>query len=295
MAWRAGMAMTVAMLIGVLSVAAMPANAAGGNAASARKQVESSLQVSGSVTIAPDGSVQAHTLDEKAPLGDALVRFLDEAIGKWRFEPVAVDGKVVTAKVPMHLRLVAKKAGDGNFNVSVVSTYFGNSSDAVATDTPQSIRLAPPVYPREALYMGGKGTVYLIVQVGRDGQVRNVDAEQVNLRVVGREQEMDKLRKAFTIASVRAARNWTFSIPTTGEEAGKDAWLVRIPVEFVIGDRRDKQPKANRWDSYVPGPRNTRMPWAEEKLRIAGNPDALPEGGVYPLRQGAILLNPPAG
>lgn len=284
-----------AIVMGALLLGAISTSAMGGNRAAVRKQVESSLLVSGTVTIAPDGSVMAHTLDPDAPLGEPLVGFLDGTIGKWRFEPVKVDGKVVTAKVPMHLRLVAKPVGDGSSSVSIASSHFGSSNTVAATDVPRSIALAPPRFPRDALSMGGKGTVYLIVQVGRDGKVVNVDAEQVNLRVVGTESQMAMLRKSFTSAALRAAREWAFQVPTTGEDAGKDAWLVRVPVEFVLTGPREKQRDKSDWDSYIPGPRNMQMPWAQEKLRIAGNPDALPEGGIYPLRQGATLLNPPAG
>ncbi len=272
----------------------MSRDAVSGNTAAARKQLESSLQVSGTITIARDGSVQSHRLDPGAPLGGELTRFLDASIGKWRFEPVLVDGRVVIAKVPMHLRLIAKAAGDGRSSISIASTYFGSSDEVAATDHPRSAKLAPPKFPQDALSMGGKGTVYLIVQVGRDGKVANVDAEQVNLRVLGNAREMDALRKSFTTAAVRAGKQWTFVIPTTGESAKEEAWLVRVPVDFMLTEQGQKPGKRVGWDTYIPGPRNTGVPWAQEKLRTAARPDALPNDGIYPLRQGAKLLSPPA-
>ncbi len=281
----------IGMVLALLLAAGMPAEAGGGRAA-VRKQAESSVLVSGTVTIGPDGAVLAQTLDPKAPLGEPLTRFVNESVAKWRFEPILVDGKAVPAKVAMHLRLVAKPAEDGKVSVKIASTHFGSNEAIAATDNPKGIKLTPPQYPSDALSMGGKGTVYLIVQVGRDGKTANVDAEQVNLRVVGTESEMDMLRKSLTNAAVRAAKRWTFAIPTTGEQAGQDHWLVRVPVEFAF--HGDKLAKPGEWDTYIPGPRNMGMPWAEEKLRMAGNPDALPEGGIYPLQQGAKLLADPA-
>lgn len=269
------------------------APAEAGNAHATRKQAESSLRVSGSIVIRTDGTVQSHEIDPGAPLTPVLADFIGNAIGTWRFEPVLVDGKPVNAKVPMSLRLVASQASDGNFNVHIASTYFGSKDDVPATDQPRSIKLTPPRFPKGALYMGGKGTVYLIVQVGRDGKVANVDAEQVNLRVAGTDNQMAMLRKEFTNAAVRAARGWTFDIPTTGEEANADSWLVRVPVDYMLAGPGEKKPKAGGWDTYIPGPRNLGMPWAAEKLRTAGSPDALPDDGVYPLRQGAKLLTSP--
>ena len=140
--------------------------------------------------------------------------------------------------------------------------------------------------------MGGKGVVYLLVEVGRDGKVANVDAEQVNLGVVGGEREMDVLRSQFTAAALRAAKGWTFAIPTTGNQANDDSWILRVPVQFVLTGPGEQQHKEGTWDTYIPGPRNMEIPWAQKKLKTAGSPDALPDDGIYPLRQGATLLTP---
>jgi len=279
------------------AMALQPCMAGDYGRAAVRKQVESSLLVAGSVVIDPDGSVRSHELDPNAALSPTLVRFVGDAVGKWRFEPVKVDGQVVAAKVPMHLRLVAKQADDGKFSVSIVSTHFGRRTEGAGapktTDRLNAIKLTPPQYPKTALHMGGKGTVYMVVQVGRDGNVVNAEAEQVNLRVLGTANQMVMLRKALADAALRVARRWTFNIPTTGEEAARDTWLARVPVDFRLSG--EKEAEDGEWQSYVPGPRNIDMPWAREELRLAGSPDALPEGGVYPLGGGAKLLTDPAG
>ena len=277
----------------LLTALCMSVTVQAGNARAARKQVESSLLVSGTITIAPDGSVQAHTLDSTDELGDALSKFVDSSIVKWRFEPVVVDGNVVSAKVPMSLRLVAKSHSDGNLSVTIAGTHFGTGEDARASDGLQAGKLSPPHYPTSALRKGGKGVVYLVVQVGRDGSVINVDSEQVNLRVVGTDGEMALLRRQFADAALRAAKGWKFIPPTTGEAVAKESWLARVPVDFELGDRGDHH-APGKWKTYVPGPRNMDMPWAREEISTAGSPDALSEGGVYSLRQGATLLPSPA-
>ena len=280
----------VALLGGILL--AMPALSGSRGAAAVRKQAESSLQVSGTITIGKDGSVIAHTLDPDAPLGATLTAFVDNAVAGWRFAPAMGDGQAVNARVPMHLRLVAKRAEGDKVNVTIASSYFGSNDAAASTDNPGSTRLSPPKYPQGAQRMGGEGTVYLIVQIDRAGKVANVDAEQVNLRVAGTENEMTRLRDMLTAAAVRAARDWSFTPPTTGETADDDHWLIRVPVDFVLVGPGYKQRKEGEWDTYIPGPRNMGMPWAQEKLKTAGSPDALPGSGAYPLRQGATLLTP---
>jgi len=283
------MAGLLASALALLLAAGM---AVAGNAREARQQAESSLRVSGSLVVGPDGKVASHELDPEAPLTPALKAFVDDSIRGWRFQPVLVDGKAVRAKVPMSLRLVARRADDGKFSVAIASTYFGSTEDVPPTDRLRSMRLTPPRFPSGALAMGGKGVVYLVVQVGRDGKVVNVDAEQVNLRVAGTDGQMAEVRKQFSDAAVRVARGWTFTIPTTGPAANDATWLVRVPVDYRLDGERQRE---NGWDTYIPGPRNFEMPWAAEKLRMAGSPDALPDAGVYPLQQGATLLNPAAG
>jgi hypothetical protein len=292
MQWKA-IAVVVAMLGGGLASA--PALAGKTSTQAALKQAESSLRVEGTITIARDGSVLSHTLEPKSPLGDDLKAFLDTRIAAWKFQPVLVDGVAVVAKVPMHLRLVAKPLEDGRASIAIASTYFGGSAHGQATDHLRAASMIPPRYAREALRAGGRGTVYLVVEVDRQGRVSNVDAEQVNLRTDGTERQMALLREQLTRAAVVAARRWTFETPTTGIAANDSRWLMRVPVDFRLTDIDPKKPDGSMWDTYIPGPRNMRMPWAQEKLEMAGTPDALPDNGLFPLEQGAILLTPPVG
>lgn len=272
-------------------LAALPAMAGNGPGA-VRKQAESSMLLTGKIVIGVDGDVQSHELDQAANVTPPLAGFIGKSLAQWRFEPVKVDGKVVRARVPMSIRLVANRAEDGTYSVRIASTHFGSEKALVATDMPQKLEMAPPRYPEGALMAGGKGTVYLVVQIGRDGKVTNVDAEQVNLRVVGSANQMTQMRKILAESAIRAARKWTFTPPTTGEEAGKDHWLARVPVSYLID--KEKNAKPGEWETYIPGPRNIGMPWAREHLKLAGNPDALPGDGLYPLQEGAKLLTPPA-
>lgn len=260
-----------------------------------RSQVESSLRLTGSIVIETDGKVLEHSIEPTTALTPALTAYLDRAISSWRFEPVKVDGEVVRAKVAMYLRLVAKKSGDDSYEVRIASTYFGSGETTQRLATTDSVRMdgrpTPPRYPIGAMRAGAQGTVYLVVQVGSDGKVLNADASQVNLRVVGTERVMDQLRKVFTESAVHAAKSWRFIPPSTGEEAGRSSWLVTVPVTYTMGR---VAPSGDGWDSYVPGPINLHMPWAQDNAQLAESLDALPDAGVFPLRQGARLLTPPS-
>jgi len=256
----------------------------------ARKQVESSLRVTGTIVIDTDGKVQSHEIDPRIHLTPELSAFVSQSLTRWRFKPVTVDGRVVRASVPMSFRLVATRLDDDRFNLRIASTYFGGSHPA--TDSVRFLKMNPPKYPDGAARVGGKGTAYLLLQIGRDGKVMNVGVEQVNLRVIGPADQMAALRKLFGNEAARAARRWTFQPPTTGEDAGRDSWFARAPVNFLFD--HEKMPQPGEWETYIPGPRNTDMPWAHDFLNAADAPDALPDHGLFPLQQGAKLLAPPA-
>ena len=281
-----GVVLLIALFVGVTAQA--------GNTRTARKQIEASMLLTGTITIDRNGVVQAHTLNATEDLDDVLKAFVGRTIEKWRFEPILVDGTAVTAKLPMSLRLLAKPAEDGTMSVQISSTHFGSGEKFVASDEVRAVHLVPPEYPKAALQVGGRGTVYLVVEVDRDGSVINANAEQVNLRVLGSDSEMSRMRKQFTIAAVNAAKQWAFMPPTTGVSVIDGSWLVRIQMEFAFSSGSGSGGQAGKWETYLPGPRNMEIPWAREKLRTAGNPDLLSEGGVYSLRQGATLLPSPA-
>lgn len=280
------------MLLGI-ALASLPVGSEAGNVRAMRKQVESTLLVSGKIVIAPDGAVKEYKLDDTRALGAPLEQFLDANIRRWRFEPVVLDGVAVTVKAPMRIRLVATPQEGGGMQVRIAATWFGSDDDGrPATDLPRSDSLKPPVYPREALMLNAQGIAYVIVQFGRDGKAQEAAVERVNLRTLGTEQQMAMLRRQFAEAALRAARTWTFLPPTTGKEAERDTWLVRVPVDFRTNL---PQPKPWEWQSYIPDPELHELPWAREQLRIAGSPEALPENAVSPLlEQPRIrLLNAP--
>ena len=281
------------LLLALVALVAVPVAARDGIEANARKSVASML-ATGHVVIGTDGAVLDHELSPELRLAPALVKFVGDAVRRWRFEPVKVDGQVARARVPMSLRLVAasKTGDDDQYNVRIESAYFGNGDDRRATDYVRVARRSSIKYPDEVSRIGGKGTVYLLLQIGPDGKVMNVDAEQVNLRVAGTDQQMERFRKLLADASIRSVRRWTFTPPTTGPDVGNGSWLARQAVEFNL--HTDARDKPGKWDVHVPGPHNLDMPWAEAALKTAARPDAMPEGALYSLQQGAKLLTPPS-
>ncbi|MCD9027242.1 energy transducer TonB [Luteimonas sp. BDR2-5] len=281
-------------VLGLLLVLAclLPPLAHAQTAREMRSQVEASMLVTGTVDIDREGRATAHALDQPDKLPPYVISLVERAVPQMRFEPVLVDGAPVLARAKMSLRLVATPAGDGDMTLAIQSAHFGEEDAEAEGSGVRSSNMRPPRYPTNVVQIGGKGTVYLLVKVARDGSVDDVVAEQVNLTALGSARQMESIRNALAKASVDTARrHWSFIPPSEGENAPKDYWVVRVPVEFTLGD--DSAPGYGEWAGYLPGPK-TRPAWAEPDPP-GFSPDALAAGDVQSGQSRFRLLTPLGG
>ncbi|MBD9470608.1 hypothetical protein [Pseudoxanthomonas sp. PXM01] len=280
----------------LLVLLCMPALA--GSSRAVRKQIEASMLVTGSILIERDGSVSTLEVDQRDKLPDVVTTLVEGSGPAWKFEPVLVDGVARRAKARMSLLVVAKKLDDGSYRVGIRSGYFGKEAMTPEErqqepDAIKPISMQPPNYPMAALEMNARGTVYLVVKVGPEGLVQDVAVEQVNLRTVGSESEMKRMRGTLSRAAVVAARKWSFSVSASEELRQAGFLSVRVPVDYEFFGA--KQPGYGEWLAYVPGPREP-IPWAQEGQQGADeSPEALLAGGLYPLGKGLRLLTPLGG
>lgn len=252
-----------------------------------RKQVEASMLVTGTIEIKPDGTVAVSQVDQPDRLPEGIAVFVQDQVAGWRFEPVLVDGKPVQARTKMSVRLIAKNLREGQATVSIRSATFGDYQALPEAERITSKKMAPPGYPMQAAERGVQGTVYLLLRVERDGSVGEVVTEQVNLKIIAGEAQMEQFRGLFARASTAAAKRWAFKPPTVGEAAEQPHWIVRVPVDFAF---HGTEVKYGRWEAYVPGPRQS-VAWASEDPSFS--PDALPGDGIYLAGQnGPKLLTP---
>ncbi len=251
-----------------------------------RKQVESSMVLTGTIDVGASGDVDGYTIDHVEKIPKGVSGLVAKFVPQWKFEPVLVAGKPVKARAKMSMRIVAKERDDGSYVVGIDGANFGQDGPGESVDSKQML---PPSYPMDAAINGAGGTVYLAVQIGRDGRVREVVVEQVNLTMIASERVMARWRGAFAKSASRAARTWTFTPPLRGESMDDNYWLARIPVAYSMGD--EKPGGYGQWEAYVPGPRHV-APWGDSDSATTANPDALPASGVFQIGQGLRLLTP---
>lgn len=258
-----------------------------------RKQVESSMLVTGTVEVDTAGDVRGFAIDHRDALPAAIVELVGKSVPAWKFEPVLVDGVPANVKTSMGLRIVARQLDEQRYNVDIRSASFGehqrDGADASATDTLTSRSMRPPSYPTAAAQSGVTGTAYLLLRIGKQGTVEEVVAEQVNLRVIASEADMNRWRQLLERSALGAARKWTFNPPRSGDDADAAFWSARVPVDFRLHNQPET--KQGQWEAYVPGPRQI-APWLRKDELATSGADALAAGGLYQVGRGLRLLTP---
>lgn len=270
---------TLSALLGMAFLAGAAPIAEAQTVRQARQEVEASMLVTGHVDIDRTGQVTAHVLDQPDKLPPYVVSAIERATPSLRFEPILVDGEPVLARAKMSVRLVMSRADEGEMHLRIASAHFGEPDTKGDTSVVRSATMAPPRYPKAVALAGGQGTVYLLVKVGRDGSTQDVHAEQVNLTALGNARQMEMIRTELTkVAVSQARRQWTWTPPTTGEQADRDYWVVRIPVSFDLSDgfRRPSSPYG-QWVAYHPG--ELSQPEWSAPTQPGFRPDALAAGG----------------
>jgi outer membrane biosynthesis protein TonB len=254
-----------------------------------RKRVQASMLLTGKIVVAPDGSVRSYVVDKAEKVPPAVISLIANNVPKWKFEPTLLDGKPVAAEAEMSFRVVAKPIGDENFSISINGAEFGRGK---LGESISSKKRVTPVYPPEAAHSGVSGTVYLLLRVGRQGQVVDAVAEQVNMTVLGSDTELERWRQVLANSALRAARQWTFDPPTSGKGVDAEYWLVRVPVNFNLRiDGMLRSGGYGQWQAYVPGPRQP-VPWFDNKPMASTSADALPDGDIQQVDQGLHLTSP---
>lgn len=237
-----------------------------------------SMLVAGKISVSPEGEVKTFSLDKADTLPAAVTSLLKKSIPHWHFEPPTRDGKVIDLTTPMTIRVVATPTNSERYSLQVSSATFGGneSSDAI-----QLRKQTIPKYPPDAIRARVSGTVYLIMDINKQGQVTNIAAQQVNLRVKGSSNQMKKSRRMLAKSATSTARGWTFDIPTSGPLAQRDHWIVRYPITYRLSSSPSKlKSEYGRWVAYMPGPKKS-IPWLKQNGTANSDADALVPGDVY--------------
>lgn len=233
------------------------------------------MNAKGEVQIAPDGQVSDYRLQSR--LSPKISEVIDHNVRGWRFEPVVIDGRAVTAKTAMHLGLRTEpvEGGKDNYALRIVSVRFGQV---------KVVRATPPRYPHAAIEAHVGGKVMLAVRLDEAGKVLDVQPYQTSLDARARdEREAEHYRGILEKAALEAARNWQYDLSdrVDGKAVGM---IAMIPVAFALCNSPPSCPKLHEgtWRALIPGPVHP-APWMSRQVADNQDLSALGDGQAMPV------------
>lgn len=250
-----------------------------------RNQVVGSMRLTGTLVIGVDGAITAYAIDHSEKVPPEVLRHVARYVPRWR---VIKSGGAGNKR--FSVRVMATPRGDGYFALSLVGASIVEKQrpeEEMSFDRPRK----RPSYPHSLRGIGVSGTVYVVVKVGRDGDVEDFVTEQVNLNLVGTSAEVAKAQADFAAHTAAAVRQWKFRWPKAGPNTSQPYLVARVPVDYILNQRLGYA----EWEYYVPGPRRT-APWVRQADGMAlgageaGVPQVL---GMGPRIE--TSLEPPAG
>ncbi|HEY5971704.1 MAG TPA: energy transducer TonB [Pseudoxanthomonas sp.] len=190
--------------------------------------------LSGSIDIAPDGSVEDVKLSPS--LGKQIDVDVTNSILKWRFEPIVEDGRAVPARAKLRITLEARGQSD-NLKVGFRNIgFYDPPKYDVGPPAHHRPELSPPSYPIEAAKEGAGADLYVIVEFAEDGTVSRAAVERIDVmptyaRVAN---DLAKLGMRFEKAALKAIQGWRYPPEWIKSMDGRTA---RIPVRFRMRDQ----------------------------------------------------------
>jgi hypothetical protein len=256
----------------------------------ARKRVEMSMLITGSVDVSADGSVRSYELDEEDKLPAAVVDLVHRSAQGWRFVPYSADGATDSTRFKMSLRIVSHRQNDGSYAMSLAGATFDNKYSGQAITVKEMARPANLLKVRQA---GTSGTVYAVLRISRDGRVSDAAVEQVNIGMLGTDSELKERRAILAQSVLGALERSTFNVPTVGPQAAKDDWVIRVALDLhVLRPEEAAGDSYGHWSAYVPGPKEI-VPWLKEtQSETDSSTDALASGQVHQTQGSPKLLTP---
>lgn len=206
------------------------------------------MTATGTVTIEPDGRVSEATID----MPRETRRIYLDAIRRWTFEPVIVDGKPARVLARFMLEATARpvEGSTDQMRLGIDNVWFLDPPAAQSGGESRSAgnNLRPPRYPRRAAEAGYGGAVDVVVKLDASGRVVEAGVARMALAVssIQRERTAETFARLLAESAVDAAREWAVADPEaiaagsaiipvvfSAPQRPMDGWQPRIPLDVT--------------------------------------------------------------
>lgn len=254
-----------------------------------RKQIESSMLVTGTIDIDASGRVAAYGLDKPEELPEGIIAMAAAQVPSWAFDPIVVPADQTTTRSRMSLRFIAKQHEGQQPRVTLQGARFfsARDMDGFPIDRERSTAIVYPLTAMRNLFVSG--TVYMAVRVDRNGHVVDTAVEQINLTVVGSENETERWRQVLGRHWQQGIKRLRFDVPASAFVDNNSTVTGRIGFHFRRADAPAWQ--YGDWEPHVPGP-HTRIEWLPDP---DARPDTFRPGALHTAASDRRLLTPLTG
>lgn len=268
----------LAWLLVVLGLA-LPTLAAG-----RQPPIELAMDVTGNITVNADGSVKGFSIDHPEQLSQGVQHLLQTTLPGWTFDAIKAAGAnaATTARMTVHVtgtvtattttRVDGKDVPQNTVQIGVdridlqcppphTHLTYARGCDPAANvrQWPADKPPALPQYPLDAVKAQAEGAVHLLLDVDGLGRVMQMAVSRVDLYT--HVPRAERIRKLLGDATLAAAQDWQFSVPTTGSAALAGHWVVEQTVKFEIAGGHAASVGYGQWLASIPGPDQV-IPWA---------------------------------
>lgn len=202
----------------------------------------------GTLVVEPDGRVSEATLDMPRETRELYL----DAIRRWTFQPVRVDGAPIRAKAHFLLAATAHpiEGRPGEMRLGVENVWFLDppETEAVAGARAPRNDLKPPVYPSRAAQADHGAALSVLVKLDAEGRV--IDAGITRFALAASEVrstgQSNAFARQFVESTLAAARTWVIRDPSAigagsaivpvvyhSPHRQPGGWQPRIPLEVT--------------------------------------------------------------
>ena len=159
----------------LMLIALLPGAAAAATRSELLKQVEYSMLVKGTIETDAAGNVSSAAIEKPGKFPAGLVEYVQQQVAAWKFEPVLVNGQPKRARSNMSLLVVAKRLEKEGVTIRIRNASFDVEGlpGALHEQMLAPVKMTPPFYPESVAAAGVAGTAYVVVKVGKDGNVQD--------------------------------------------------------------------------------------------------------------------------
>lgn len=172
-----------------------------------------------SVKVEVDAAGKPVKVEAPADLPEAIRSYIEKRVASWQYQPAKIEGVPQAATTYVAVNACAVPVADGY--------RLGVDFDANGARAADDKRLAPPMYPKDALHRGTEANFVLVLGVEPDGHAVIDKIEKAEISARAGAKDFEPLLHRW-VKTLRFDPELVAGNPVRGQ--------VQVPVDFILRD-----------------------------------------------------------